>query len=68
MPDISMCFGDNCPLKNECYRFKADPSEYQSYFSYPPFSIDFNMDGTQEIDCLYFWKIKPAQNENSKLS
>lgn len=68
MPDISMCTGGDCPLKNDCYRYKATPNEYQSYFSYPPYSIDFNIDGTQEIDCLYFWNIKNAQNENTSLS
>lgn len=36
MPDIAMCSGDGCPLKEKCYRFTAKPSEYQSYFADPP--------------------------------
>jgi hypothetical protein len=36
MPDISMCVGTNCPHKETCYRFTAKPSDYQSYFIYPP--------------------------------
>jgi hypothetical protein len=33
MADISMCIEKECKLKDDCYRFKAKPSEYgQSYF------------------------------------
>jgi hypothetical protein len=31
MPDISMCNGNNCPFKEQCYRFKATPDTYQTY-------------------------------------
>jgi hypothetical protein len=38
MPDITMCKGDDCPLKDKCYRFLASPSEYaQSYFVDAPY-------------------------------
>jgi len=37
MPDITMCSGAGCPLKKDCYRFTANPSDYQSYFMSPPF-------------------------------
>lgn len=38
MPDISMCTGNGCTLKENCYRYTAKPSEFrQSYFSTPPF-------------------------------
>ena len=48
MPDITMCSGDNCPIRQNCYRFKAEPSKYgQSYFVKPPF------DGK---DCNYLWR------------
>jgi hypothetical protein len=36
MPDITMCKGTGCPVKDECYRFTASPSDYQSYFVDPP--------------------------------
>jgi hypothetical protein len=36
MPDISMCLGDGCPLKDGCYRFTAVPDMWQSYFTIPP--------------------------------
>jgi hypothetical protein len=31
MPDISMCKNEDCPVKNNCYRFLAKPSFLQSY-------------------------------------
>ena len=46
MPDISMCKGEDCLLKNECYRYTATPSEYQSYFVDPPYIED---------ECEFFW-------------
>jgi hypothetical protein len=37
MPDITMCDGTNCPHKEKCYRYTANPSEFrQSYFAEPP--------------------------------
>lgn len=37
MPDITMCVGEGCPLKEECFRYTAKPSEYrQSYFDGTP--------------------------------
>jgi hypothetical protein len=52
MPDISMCQGKDCPLKETCYRFKAKPNElYQSYFIEPPFD-------KKEKKCDYYWEDK----------
>jgi hypothetical protein len=36
MPDITMCKGKNCPLKESCYRFTAKPDEWQSFFLEEP--------------------------------
>lgn len=36
MPDITMCKGTGCPLKDKCYRHKAKPSQRQAYFEKPP--------------------------------
>jgi hypothetical protein len=50
MPDIAMCEGIDCPWKERCYRFTAEPSEYQSYFSKPPGQM------VEELfTCDYFW-------------
>ena len=50
MPDISMCSGHSCELKNVCFRYKAEPNKFrQSYFSTPP---------NNGLECDYFWEIK----------
>jgi hypothetical protein len=55
MPDISMCEGTGCPIKETCYRFTAKPSEYrQSYISVPPFKKDKT--------CEYYWNTRPIDN------
>lgn len=46
MPDITMCLGTDCPHKESCYRYTANPCEYQSYFTNSPIK-----DGK----CEYYW-------------
>lgn len=49
MPDISKCNGDNCPLKDTCYRYTSEPSEFrQAWLGNPPVQED----GT----CKLYWK------------
>jgi hypothetical protein len=54
MPDISMCWGKECPFKESCYRYVAKPNEYrQSYFVEPPYRVvegmcEFFMYASQE--------------------
>lgn len=58
MPDITMCTGEGCPLKDECYRYKARPSDYrQVYFERPP---------NRGNKCEYFSKIWQKPNKNAK--
>jgi hypothetical protein len=59
MPDISMCPGGACKLKEICYRFKATPSKYmQSYFMEPPFTVTERMSG-QSTECQHFIDVIP---------
>ena len=38
MVDYCMCQGGDCPVKDQCYRFTANPDSYmQSYFLEPPY-------------------------------
>ena len=56
MADITMCKGDSCPLKDNCYRYLANASEYQYYFVEAPY---------KDKDCEYYWKIdKPKDLKN----
>ncbi len=57
MPDISMCHGTNCPLKETCYRYKAKPNErWQSYIQ-PPIEND---------KCDYYWEVKDEALSSSE--
>lgn len=49
MPDIAMCNGDGCPVKEQCWRHVAPPDRWQSYFAAPPHKED---------GCEYFWNIE----------
>ena len=52
MPDITMCNGGDCPLKETCYRYKAKPSEFQSYLAEIPYNAGATM-------CEYFCDMSP---------
>jgi hypothetical protein len=55
-----MCKGDGCPMKETCYRFTANPSEFrQSYFMNAPIKEDNT--------CEYYWP-NEKQNGTKKLS
>ena len=59
MPDITMCFGENCPKKESCYRFTAEAHPYrQSYFMVTPLEEDNT--------CNHYWEdvtIKPSKQK-----
>lgn len=48
MPDITMCKNETCKKKEDCYRFTATPSRFQSYSNF-----QYGKDG----ECDDFWKI-----------
>jgi len=37
MPDISMCNGQGCPIKDQCYRHTATPDPYCQCWFDPPY-------------------------------
>lgn len=52
MADITACMGNNCPLKESCYRFTCEKNPYrQSYFMNVPFDIE-------KVSCDHYWKIE----------
>jgi hypothetical protein len=58
MPDITMCHGKDCPLKEKCYRHRAIPGKLQSFFVNSPF---------KENECKYFWQIEKGELINAKV-
>lgn len=65
MPDMTMCNGENCPVKLNCYRFTAKPDYYQAYFSEPPWFLDVDK---ETKDCNYFWDNKGKNGSKDKNS
>ena len=56
MPDMSMCKGTNCPLKETCYRHTAIANEFrQSYF----FDVPFD---EEKEKCDYYWSTEILEN------
>lgn len=51
MPDITLCHGFECPVKEKCKRFSAKPDEHwQAYFLDPPY------DKTDtSFKCDFYW-------------
>jgi hypothetical protein len=50
MADISKCDGENCPLKESCYRFTVESNPlWQSYFSEVPYD-------KEKEECNYYLK------------
>ena len=56
MPDISMCLNKECPKRNECYRYTAEPNPFRQ--SYSKFQYQ---DGDNGFACGEFWDNKPYQ-------
>ena len=43
MPDITMCFSEDCPMREKCYRATANPDPiYQSYADFSTYSCNEN--------------------------
>ena len=49
MVDISMCGGENCELKDKCYRYLAKASKYRQAYIAPE---------KRGKDCKHFWEVK----------
>lgn len=56
MSDITKCVNNECPLKENCYRYKAVPDTIQSYADF-----QFNDDGS----CDYFYDMQKKMNKIS---
>lgn len=54
MPDITMCKDHDCPKREDCYRYKAAPSMFQSYFKGTPRRGDW---------CSYFMRREPKEGK-----
>jgi hypothetical protein len=63
MPDITMCKGVDCPLRETCHRHMVTPSEHrQSYFFISPVEI---LDDS-EVACRFYSVYKTKTTALSK--
>lgn len=56
MADITMCRGEDCPFKENCYRHKAQMGLIQSFFLTPPYKAVTKA-------CNYFWPVEVKDKE-----
>lgn len=50
MTDISKCHGGDCKLKDTCYRYLAESSDWQAFGMFAP---------TDDTHCEWYWKCEP---------
>lgn len=53
--DITKCFGEGCPVRDNCYRYTVKPDRYQSYSDFTQLIKDGK--------CEYFWEDKNERNQ-----
>ncbi len=53
MPDITMCPGTGCPMREQCYRYMATPNPYQQSFADFTSKIEITEDG-EFVSCPEF--------------
>ena len=62
MADISKCKGTDCPIRDSCYRYKAESNPFrQSYIAITPY--DFKLES-----CEYYWEYEKDNNESDNTS
>jgi hypothetical protein len=54
--DITLCLGENCPIKQSCYRFTAKVFGRKDVFAYPPYNFSNNC-------CEYFICNRPSETK-----
>jgi hypothetical protein len=57
MPYMTMCANNDCPLKTTCYRYRAQPSEWQPYANF-----EYQTKENGEVECVYFIKFIDDEN------
>ena len=58
MADITMCQSITCDKRDHCYRHKAIPDRFQSYFA--------KDQSDPEHGCEYFWDMRPEERKEDE--
>lgn len=65
MPDISMCANYTCPLRKNCYRYRAIPTDgYQTYADFKPTERFMEPTKDKVLECEAFWDTKGRKIED----
>ena len=56
MADITMCQSKTCKKRGYCYRYKAVPDRFQSYFTDDP--------SDPKDGCDFFWDMRPVEDDD----
>jgi hypothetical protein len=56
VPDLTLCTGEKCPIKLECYRYRAKPRAKQDYVLF-----HYNLVAEK---CYYFMEIVNVARKN----
>ena len=57
MPDFTMCYGKKCRIWRKCYRYMADPSQFQSWGNFE------DTVGAKKGECGYFYPYQKLVKE-----
>ncbi len=63
MADIAMCINEYCPLKEHCYRYKANPDELWQAYS----DFKYYIDDKGTVKCDHYWYNDLKGNNYEKL-
>ena len=58
MPDITLCRGEGCPLKDKCLRHTSTPFVPQSWFMHVPYDHD-----SESCDAYWPIEVKKAKEK-----
>lgn len=62
MPDITLCTNTDCPVRDKCFRYTAEPSEFmQSYSMFYPINDDLGNFQT----CNFFIKASKLEGDSA---
>ena len=53
--DITMCFAEKCPIKEQCHRYTCKPDRFQSY-------SDFSFLIKEDNKCEYYWPMEKEED------
>lgn len=48
--DVTLCPGGTCPLREGCFRFRAQPEARQDWFGHPPYDASLQR-------CEHLWSL-----------